>query len=157
MHSLIFELSLTPLQQGEWVTDFDLCEDHEIDYCRVLEEDERAAVISEHGRMWPWFDKVFERGDTSDTIILKSDFAEVKREWQRNIQKALDKMVAKNMADTYGVMQAIQNPFGDFTRFVLTDYSGTIWSVAGNELFEMLDNLSTGDTLYIGAVLDYHW
>ncbi len=155
MHSLIFELSVKPLQQDERVNDFDLCEDHEIDWCRVLEEDERTKAIQE--RMWPWFDKVFERGDTPDTIVFKSDFAEVKKEWQCEIQKALDTMIAKNTADAYGVIREIQNPFGCYTRFVLTDYSGTMWSVAGNELFELLDTMDAGDTLYIGAVLDYHW
>lgn len=157
MHNLIFELSTTPLKKEDWVSDFSLCEDREIDYCRLLDDDERKEAIENDMVKHSLFGRLFAPGDTPDTIVLTSAFEGVKKVWYGEIQKAVDTMVTDNMADGFEVIHAIKHPFNNYTRFVLSDYVGTNLSLGVDELFEMLGSMETGDKLYIGAVLDYHW
>lgn len=88
MHSTIFELQPTPLRKEEWATENNFVDNHNIDYCMLLDGERRDERIESLYNS-AWFNKLFRVGDEKDTIIYRGKDAlnSFKREWYEWIQK----------------------------------------------------------------------
>lgn len=156
MHSLILELTRERVNKDGWVGEIDLREDHEIDYARKLEGDERDEAIRRFYTT-SWLGTFLQRGEEPDTLVYKRGLASAKDEWYSELHKLVSEAEKSRTSDLYSLRQTIDYPFGGFTRYVLSDWSGTSYSCPTRELLELLDEMKIGDKLYINSVFDYHW
>ena len=154
MHNNIYQLSASPIDADEFITEstFEFSEiDNFADYVSEYEGD-----LSEVYDDFPFifFGKMFTRD--GDELIYKG-CDEVFQAWHKAVGKETDKLSEewlKYGMNTWRVGTLLKEPFTR-DRFFLSDKNELLDS--SEFLQYCANNLKEGDTLYLGGVLDFHW
>lgn len=152
MHNSIFQLSASPIDADEFITE-DSFEPSEIsdfaDYVQELDGDLSKAYDE-----FPFLGAMFTRD--GDKLVFKGcgDTLDV---WRTAIRQEMEKLCdggSEHMDDTYGAVQILTEPF-THDRFYLEEQG---YPIDSSEFLQYCaNNLKEGDTLYLGGVLDFHW
>jgi hypothetical protein len=153
MHNNIFQLSASPIDADEFITEssFEPSEiDDFADYVR-----EPDCDLSEVYDDFPFLGTMFTRED--DKLIYKG-CNEVFQAWHKAVCKETDKLSEEWLKDgmnTWRVGTLLKEPFTR-DRFYLNEYCS--YPMDSSEFLQYCaNNLKEGDTLYLGGVLDFHW
>ena len=156
MHSTIFELQPVAIRKESWATENNFTYNRNIDYCMILEGERRRERI-ELLYSCEWFNLLFDAGQ-NETIIYrgKSALKRFKKQWYRQMQKALIDIIYKGSSDTWRLEYAAKKPFEVETMFCIPAWTGDD-AVYTQELITYLETLEDNTTLYICSVFDYHF
>lgn len=152
MHNNIFQLSASPINADEFITEssFEPSEiDDFADYVREPDED-----LSEVYDEFPFLTigTMFVR--EGDKLIYKG-CDEVFRNWHKAVCQEMGKLSEEGLKDgmnTWRMGALLNEPFTR-DRFYLGEYCLD----SADFLQYCAKNLKEGDTLYLGGVLDFHW
>lgn len=152
MHNNIFQLSASPIDADEFITEssFEPSEiDDFADYVSEYEGD-----LSDAYSEFPFLGTMFTRDD--DKLIYKG-CNEVFQAWHKAVCKETDKLSEEGLKDgmnTWRVKKLLDEPFTR-DRFYLNEYG---YSIDSSEFLQYCaKNIKEGDVLYLGGVLDFHW
>lgn len=152
MHNNIFQLSASPINADEFITDnsFELSEiDDFADYVQEPDGD-----ISKSYDEFPFLETMFTRED--DKLIYKG-CGEVFRTWHKAVCQEIGKLSEEGLKDsmnTWRVKQLITEPFTR-DKFYLNEHG---YNMDSSEFLQYCaKRFKEGDTLYLGGVLDFHW
>jgi hypothetical protein len=153
MHNNIFQLSTSPIDADEFITEstFEFSEiDDFADYVR-----EPDCDLSKAYDEFPFLGAMFTRD--GDKLICKG-CNEVFQAWHKAVCKETDKLSEEWLKDgmnTWRVGTLLKEPFTR-DRFYLNEYCS--YPMDSSEFLQYCaNNLKEGDTLYLGGVLDFHW
>lgn len=153
MHNNIFQLSASPIDADEFITEssFEPSEiDDFADYVREPDGDLFKAYDE-----FPFLGTMFTRDE--DKLVFKGcgDTLDV---WRTAIRQEMEKLCdggSEHMDDTYGAVQILTEPF-THDRFYLNEYYN--YPMDSSEFLQYCaNNLKEGDVLYLGGILDFHW
>lgn len=152
MHNNIFQLSSSPINADDFITEksFELSDIH--DYADYVQEYD--GDLSEAYSEFPFIATMFVRN--GDKLIFKwcRDILSV---WRTAIRREMEKLCdggPEHMEDTYDAVQLLTEPF-THDRFYMGD---GYYPLNSSEFLQYCaNNLKEGDTLYLGGVLDFHW
>lgn len=155
MHNTIYEITQNPVNPDDWADESNFYEDSNVDYATLLTGKERTDAI-EYLCNSRWFCSLFSRGKEPDTIIYNGNIEAVKDKWYQELQKKLQSLIKKRSCNTYGLREAINQPFAGYDLFCLPDWVGNS-SCYPRDLLDLLVNIKPGSVLYINSVFDYHY
>lgn len=160
MHSTIIQLSEKPIGRCEWASEDDFYSDIycKVDYCTLLDGEERSERINDLNSSNDLFSQIFKQGTGNEAFVFrgKKSLFEVRQTWIGEIRRALGSMADGNSFDTFRLLHAVNRPCGIYTLFCLPSWTGNC-AVYPSELLEWLNTIEDGTTIYVGAVLDYHF
>lgn len=169
MHSYIYEITQSRLEEEEWADDYALSGDGYLYYYSMLDESERLEAIKALASE-KWFQTVFEPTDEPDVFALRETAFEptdepdvfafrgiepLIKEYHKRILDETSKLVESGSVDTYPLRDAIDYPFGGIKRYLLPDWCGGV-SEPTRELLEMLVSEKPAK-IYINSVFSYKY
>ena len=149
MHNSIFQLSTSPIDADQFITEntFEPCEINDFaDYVQEPDGDLSKAYDE-----FPFLGTMFTRD--GDKLICKG-CDDVFRTWHKAVCQEVGKLSEEGLKDgmnTWRVKQLLTVPFTR-ARFYLEEYCLD----SADFLQYCANNLKEGDTLYLGGVLDFH-
>lgn len=152
MHNSIFQLSASPIDADEFITE-DSFEPSEIsdfaDYVQEFDGDLSKAYDE-----FPFLGAMFTRD--GDKLICKG-CDDVFRTWHKAVCKEMENLSEEGLKDgmnTWRMGTLLNEPF-TLDRFYLEEKG---YPIDSSEFLQYCaKNLKEGDTLYLGGVLDFHW
>lgn len=153
MHNSIFQLSASPIDADEFITE-DSFEPSEIDdFADYVREPD--CDLSEAYDEFPFLGTMFTRD--GDKLICKG-CDDVFRTWHKAVCQEVGKLSEEGLKDgmnTWRMGTLLNEPFTR-DRFYLEEEG---YPIDSSEFLQYCakKNLKEGDTLYLGGVLDFHW
>lgn len=152
MHNSIFQLSASPIDADEFITE-DSFEPSEIgDFAGYVQE--LDGDLSKAYDEFPFLGAMFTRD--GDKLICKG-CDDVFRTWHKAVCKEMEKLSEEGLKDgmnTWRMGTLLNEPFTR-DRFYLEEKG---YPIDSSEFLQYCaKNLKEGDTLYLGGVLDFHW
>lgn len=152
MHNYIFQLSVSPINADEFITESSFEPSEIDDFADYLQEPH--CDLSEAYDEFPFRGTMFTRD--GDKLIHKG-CNEVFRTWHKALCQEMGKLSEEGLKDgmnTWRVKNLLDEPFTR-DRFYLNEYG---YPMDSSEFLQYCaNNLKEGDTLYLGGVLDFHW
>lgn len=157
MHSNIYQVSLIPIDVEDYAN-VDLITENSnvfngIDYASEIKDiDERKDAIE---RLITNLDGLFELSPDSQSMTYKGGIEEWKKKLVKRIREESDVLTEKNIFGiaTYYIQDTIKNCVGSYLFvFGLDDYA-----VDSCDFMQWVNDLSVGDKVYFGCVMDYHF
>ena len=154
MHNSIFQLSTSPIDADQFITEntFEPCEiDDFADYVQ-----EPSGDLSKAYDEFPFLTlgAMFTR--EGDKLIYRG-CSDIFRTWHKAVCKEMEKLSEEGLKDgmnTWRMGTLLNEPFTR-DRFYLNEYGYHMDS--SDFLQYCANNLKEGDVLYLGGVLDFHW
>ena len=149
MHSKIIEISETPIEREEYITEGCFCDEefnHFADYLQGVKPESEEKIIE-------WIDRygIFERNGRELTLLDVSPFLE---KWREKIKERANNIDFSDTLALYRLRKIIKETHVDAS---LRFYFGEEFMTLG-ELVHWLYNFhKPGDKFYIGGILDYHF
>ena len=162
MHSIIFQISDQPITREEriGIDHIEAGDMTSLDYAYEVSEEERKESIHDLvERILP--KGMFTLGEDGDTLAFQGGFTEWRKRYLDTIRCKVEDIDEENVMQwvgpAYQLQKAILNPLATDTLFV-TDFANNYGlAERSRELMTMIGNLPTGERLYIGAVVGYHF
>lgn len=152
MHNNIYQLSASPINADDFITEksFELSDIN--DYADYVQEYE--GDLSDAYSEFPFIATMFVRNGDKLTFKGCRDILSV---WRTAIRREMEKLCdggPEHMEETYDAVQLLTEPF-THDRFYMSD---GYYPLDSSEFLQYCaKNLKEGDTLYLGGVLDFHW
>lgn len=163
MHSTIYQLTPTRLAANEQpkATAIQEGDDFSFDYVEIAyNRKERIRQLAKS----KVFDKLFIYNDDKESLTYLGgieDVADCVATKMRTLAvslRASDFLGEMTRERPLSDMRRLMNdPLDLNVRFLLSDDKKDVYSVGSDELMCELNRLQVGDTLYFGAVFDYHY
>lgn len=162
MHSVIYQISDQPITRDEFIG-IDHIEGGDMtsfDYAYENIEEERKEYIRDLvERILP--KGMFTLGEDGETLIFQGGFTEWRKSYLDIIRDKVEEIDEENImkwvGPTYQLQKAILNPLDTDALFITDFANGYGLAERSRELMTMIGNLQTGERLYIGTVVGYHF
>lgn len=152
MHNYIYQLSASPINADEFITESSF-EPSEIDDFADYVQEPDCDLSKAYGE-FPFLGTMFTRD--GDKLICKG-CDDIFRTWHKAVCQEVGKLSEEGLKDgmnTWRVKQLLTVPFTR-TRFYLEEQG---YPMDSSEFLQYCaKNLKEGDVLYLGGVLDFHW
>lgn len=148
MHSKIIEISETPMERDEYMSEGCFCpEEYErfADYIQSVPQDSENDIIS-------WLDKhgIFERNGRELELLDLNPFIE---EWRAEIKKRANNIDFTDGFALYRLKEVVKETHRESS---LMFYFGEFMPM-GELVHWLYNHYQPGDKFYIGGILDYHY
>lgn len=162
MHSIIYQISDQPITRDEFIS-IDHIEGGDMtsfDYAYENIEEERKEYIRD--LVERILSKgMFKLGEDGETLVFQGGFTEWRKSYLDTIRckvAAIDEEnIMKWVGPAYQLQKAILNPLDTDALFITDFANGYGLAERSRELMTIIGNLQTGERLYIGAVVGYHF
>ena len=162
MHSIIFQISDRPIAKEEHIG-IDHIEGGDMtsfDYAYEISEEERKKCIRDIvERILP--KGMFTLGEDGETLVFQGGFTEWRKSYldiiRGKVEEIDEENIMKWVGPAYQLQKAILNPLDTDALFITDFANGYGLAERSRELMTMIGNLQTGERLYIGAVMGYHF
>lgn len=162
MHSIIFQISDQPIAKDERIG-IDHIEGGDMtsfDYAYENSEEEREECIHDLvERILP--KGMFTLGEDGETLIFQGGFTEWRKSYldiiRGKVEEIDEENIMKWVGPAYQLQKAILNPLDTDALFITDFANGYRLAERSRELMTIIENLQTGERLYIGAVVGYHF
>lgn len=162
MHSVIYQISDQPIAKEEriGIDNIEAGDMTSFDYAYEISEEERKECIRDLvERILP--KGMFTLGEDGETLVFQGGLAEWRKGYFDTIRCKVEEIDEENIlkwvGTTYQLQKSILNPLATDTLFI-TDFANNYGlAERSRELMTMIGNLQTGERLYIGAVIGYHF
>ena len=152
MHNNIFQLSASPINADDFITESSFEPSEIDDFADYVQEPD--GDLSKVYDEFPFLGTMFTRD--GDKLICKG-CDDVFRTWHKAVCQEVGKLSEEGLKDgmnTWRVKQLLTVPFTR-ARFYLEEQG---YPMDSSEFLQYCaKNLKEGDTLYLGGVLDFHW
>ena len=152
MHNNIFQLSASPIDADEFITESSFEPSDIDDFADYVQEYD--GDLSDAYSEFPFVETMFVRNGDKLTCKGCRDILSV---WRTAIRREMEKLCdggPEHMEDTYDAVQLLTEPFTR-DKFYLEEKG---YPIDSSEFLQYCaNNLKEGDTLYLGGVLDFHW
>lgn len=162
MHSIIFQISDQPIAKEEFIgiDHIEAGDMTSFDYAYENSDEERKECIHDLvGRILP--KGMFTLDEDGETLVFQGGFTEWRKSYLDTIRCKVEDIdegnIMKWVGPAYQLQKAILNPLETDALFI-TDFADCYGlAERSRELMTMIGNLQTGERLYIGAVVGYHF
>lgn len=162
MHSTIYQIAERPITPGEYIGIDHVSEGEavSIDYCSEVGSEERAELIKALAmRVLPA--GMFTVNPDGESLTYRGGFTEWRHEYTASfLEKAngIDETnIFKYVGPAYRLQKAIVNPLDTDNLFITSFAEGLGTAEKSRQLMREIGRLQIGESLYIGAVLKYHF
>ncbi|MBD5236305.1 MAG: hypothetical protein HDS62_02005 [Bacteroidales bacterium] len=162
MHSIIFQVSINPIHREDFINPDRINEGEMvyIDYASELNETERKHHIK--GMVENLLPKgMFALNPDGESVTYKGGYTEWSMEYAKGIQERANVINPCNLMKATGPVWQLQkyilNPLATDCLFVSAFYGGEGTAERSRSLMKIVSEMTIGQILYFGAVLDYHF
>ena len=162
MHSVIYQISDQPITIDEFIgiDHIEVGDMTSFDYAYEISVEEREECIRDLvKRILPT--GMFTLGEDGGTLVFQGGFTEWRKSYLDIIRCKMEEIDEENImkwvGPAYQLQKTILNPLETDALFI-TDFADCYGQAErSRELMTMIGNLQTGERLYIGAVMGYHF
>lgn len=152
MHSTIYQIDTNPIAREKWPNEYEVtyCNPRYVDYCVTESEDDRRADIQ---YLVEEMNGMFRLNDDGESMTYLGGADEANAKYVDAIKRSVSYLTQENVfSKLYSLQYEIDRPLGGW----LFIFGGDICAAPSKDFLSFLSDLTVGDTVYIGAVLDYH-
>ncbi len=162
MHSIIFQISDQPIAKEKriGIDHIETGDMASLDYAYKNSEEERKENIRcLVERILP--KGMFTLGGDGETLVFQGGFAEWRKSYLDTIHNKVADINEANIMEwvgpAYRLQKAILNPLCTDALFITDFGNGYGLAERSRELMTMIGNRQTGERLYMGTVVGYHF
>lgn len=162
MHSFIFQVSTNPIHREDFINPDRINEGEivYIDYASELNDPERKQHIK--GMVENLLPKgMFTLNPDGESATYKGGYTEWSKEYAKGIHERANVInpcnLFKGVGPVWQLQKYILNPLATDCLFVSAFYGGEGSIERSRSLMKIVSEMTIGQKLYFGAVLDYHF